>query len=573
VTTLADRPAEQPPVVTAPPRRPASGLLDWITTTDHKKIGILYIFTAFGFFLVGGGLAEAMRTQLARPEQHLISADTYNQLFTMHGSIMMFLFIGPMAFGFANYFVPLQIGAPDLSFPRLNALAYWLYLGGGLTMVSGFLTDRGAANFGWFAYAPLSNQIHTPGAGADLWIVGVALTGVAGTLFGVNLITTILTLRTPGMTMLRMPFFCWDMLVTSFLVVLTFPVVAGAVSLLFADRNFGAHFFDATKGGEPILWQHLFWFFGHPEVYIIVLPYFGIVTDVIAVFSRKPIFGYIGMLLATFAIAGLSTGVWAHHMFATGDVLLPFFSGLSFLIAVPTGVKFVNWIGTMWGGRITFETPMLFCIGFLLMFVMGGVTGVMLASPPIDFHVTDTYFVVAHMHYVMFGGSTFAMFAGIYYWFPKMFGRKLSEPLGKLHFWLLLIGFNLTFFPQHILGLRGMQRRIVTYPKDAHWSFLNLMSSIGAWIMGVAILIFLWNVFVSLRRGAPAGDDPWQANTLEWYTTSPPPEHNFTSLPPIRSDRPLFDLRHPELAHAEVAAGAAPDVDTSAMRQDLPRED
>jgi len=544
VTVLTERPTAPP---SREPRRRATGLLDLVTTTDHKKIGLLYVFTAFGFFLLAGALAEVMRTQLARPNQHLVSAGVYNELFTMHGSIMMFLFIGPMAFGLANYFVPLQIGAPDLSFPRLNAFAYWLYLGGGITMVSGFLTDRGAAAFGWFAYAPLSDAIHSPGAGADLWIVGVALTGVAGTLFGVNLVTTIFTLRAPGMTMLRMPFFTWDMLVASLLVILTFPVVAAAVALLFADRNLGTHFFDATNGGEPILWQHLFWFFGHPEVYIIVLPYFGIVTDVIPVFSRKPIFGYRGMLIATFAIAGLSTGVWAHHMFATGAVLLPFFSALSLLIAVPTGVKFVNWIGTMWRGRLTFETPMLFCIGFLLTFVMGGITGVMLASPPIDFRVTDTYFVVAHMHYVMFGGSVFAMFAGLYYWFPKMSGRRLSERWGKVHFWLLLIGFNLTFFPQHQLGLRGMPRRVDTYGGGRGWSFLNLLSSVGAWLMGVAMLVFIANVWVSIRRGAPAGDDPWEANTLEWATTSPPPEHNFTSLPPIRSDRPLFDGRHPEL--------------------------
>ena len=541
MTTLADRPVV--PAGSAGPRRQATGILDYLTTTDHKKIGLLYMWTAFAFFLLAGGLAEVMRTQLARPNQRIVGPEVYNQLFTMHGSIMLFLFLGPFAFGLANYFIPLQIGAPDLAFPRLNALAFWLYLGGGITMVSGFLTDRGAAAFGWFAYAPLSDSIHSPGAGADMWIIGVLLTGVAGVAFAVNLVTTIFTLRAPGMTMLRMPFFCWDMLVTSFLVILAFPALAAAVSLLFADRNFGTQFFEVTKGGVPVMWQHLFWFFGHPEVYILVLPYFGIVTDIIPVFSRKPLFGYMGMLIATFAIAGLSLGVWAHHMFATGVVLLSFFSGLSFLIAVPTGIKFINWIGTMWRGKLSFETPMLWCIGFLLLFVIGGITGVMLAAPPVDFHVTDTYFVVAHMHYVLFGGSVFALFAAIYYWWPKMFGRLLSERLGKWHFWLYFIGFNLTFFPQHELGLRGMPRRIDTYSSHHGWNFLNFLSTIGSYLLGVATLVFLINVWWSFKRGPVAGDDPWQGNTLEWFTSSPPPDHNFESLPPIRSDRPVFDAR------------------------------
>jgi cytochrome c oxidase subunit 1 len=520
-------------------------LLGWVTTADHKKIGLMYMVTAIGFFLVAGLLAEGMRTQLAVPNNNFAGLNTYNEWFTMHGTIMIFLFAGPFAFGLANYLVPLQIGAPDMAFPRLNALSYWLYLGGGLITVSGFLTSTGAANFGWFAYAPLTEAIHAPGPGADLWLVGVALTGFSGIFTAVNLVATVYCLRAPGMVMFRVPIFTWNMLVTGFLIIMTFPVLTSALALLYADRHLGAHFFDPAGGGTPILWQHLFWFFGHPEVYVLILPYFGIITDIIPTFSRKPVFGYKGMVFATLAIAGLSVGVWAHHMFATGAVLLPFFSALSLLIAVPTGIKFFNWIGTMWKGKLSFEAPMLFAIGFMLMFLLGGLTGVMLAEPPIDFHVTDTYFVVAHMHYVMFGGTTFAAFAGIYYWFPKFTGRRLNERLARAHFVLLFIGFNLTFFPQHQLGLRGMPRRIATYLPNQRWSFLNLLSSIGAYILGIAVLPFLGNVWISWRRGEPAGDNPWRAGTLEWATTSPPPEHNFHALPPIRSERPVWDLNHP----------------------------
>ena len=548
MTVLSDRaePAGSPPlteIVTGPRPR---GFLGFITTTDHKKIGEMYMITAFCFFLLAGMLAEVMRTQLAVPNNNIVNRDTYNQFFTMHGSIMMFLFAGPFAFGLANYLVPLQIGAPDMAFPRLNALSYWFYLGGGLVMVSGFLTSSGAANFGWFAYAPLTEAIHSPGPGADLWIVGVALTGFSGIFTAINLVTTVFTLRAPGMVMFRVPIFTWNMLVTSLLILMAFPVLTAALAMLYADRHLGAHFFDTTGGGSPILWQHLFWFFGHPEVYILILPYFGVITDIIPTFSRKPVFGYKGMIFATLSIAGLSVGVWAHHMFATGAVLLPFFSALSFLIAVPTGIKFFNWIGTMWRGQLTFEAPMLFAMGFLLMFLLGGLTGVMLAAPPIDFHVTDTYFVVAHMHYVLFGGSVFAIFAAIYYWFPKFTGRLLDETWARVHFVLIFIGFNLTFFPQNELGLRGMPRRIAVYGADLHWSFLNLLSTIGAYVLAIGMLPFLWNVWISWRHGRVAGNNPWGAGTLEWATTSPPPEHNFAALPPIRSERPVWDLDHPD---------------------------
>ena len=540
------RSADERPLTQIVPGPRPTGVVGWLTTADHKKIGIMYMVTAFCFFLLAGLLAEGMRTQLASPNNTFVSEATYNQWFTMHGSIMMFLFAGPFAFGLANYLVPLHIGAPDMAFPRFNALSYWLYLGGGLIMVSGFLTSRGAANFGWFAYAPLNEAIHSPGPGADLWIVGVALTGFSGIFTAINLVTTIFCLRAPGMVMFRVPIFTWNMLVTSFLIIMAFPVLTAALAMLYADRHLGGHFFDPGGGGSPILWQHLFWFFGHPEVYILVLPYFGVITDVIPPFARKPVFGYKGMVFATLAIAGLSVGVWAHHMFATGAVLLPFFSAMSLLIAVPTGIKFFNWIGTMWKGRLTFEAPMLFALGFMLLFLLGGLSGVLLAAPPIDFHVTDTYFVVAHMHYVLFGGSVFAVFAAIYFWWPKWTGKRLHEGWARVNFVLLFIGFNLTFFPQHELGLRGMPRRIAVYPGDLHWNFLNRLSTIGAYLLAIAILPFLWNVFRTWRWGSPVGENPWGAGTLEWATSSPPPAHNFDSLPPIRSNRPVWDRDHPD---------------------------
>jgi cytochrome c oxidase subunit 1 len=550
MTILEEQVAAPPP---EPRRRPAAeGVIAWLTTTDHKRVGMLYILTAFGFFLVGGVLALVMRTELAQPGLQIVSESTYNELFTMHGSIMMFLFAVPMAIGLANYLVPLQIGAPDVAFPRLNALSYWLSLGGGLTMLSGFLTSRGAAAFGWTAYTPLSDAVHSPGLGSDLWIVALLITGVSSVLAAVNLITTVISLRAPGMTMFRMPIFTWNMLVVSFMILLAFPVVTAAMALLYADRHLGSHFFDASVGGQPILWQHLFWFFGHPEVYIVALPFFGVVTEIVPVFSRKRVFGYRGFVLATLSIAALSTAVWAHHMFATGLVALPFFSALTFLVAVPTGVKFFNWIGTMWKGQLSFETPMLFCIGFLLVFLIGGLTGPMLAATPFDLHVTDTYFVVAHMHYVLFGSAVFGLFGGLYFWWPKFTGWKLREGLGVVHFWLMFIGFNVAFWPQHILGLEGMPRRVADYPASRGWGGLNLLSTVGAFVLAVGILAFLVNLWVSWHHKQPAGDDPWGAYSLEWATSSPPPEHNFERLPPIRSERPVYDARV-----AAAGAGAA----------------
>ena len=524
-----------------------SGIVNWLTSTDHKVIGKSYMITSLVTFFVAGIMAVVIRAQLLDPHTSLVSYQTYNELFTMHGSLMLYLFAGPFAFGgLANYIVPLQVGAPDMAFPRLNALSYWLYLGGVITMLSGFLVAGGAASFGWVAYAPLSNATNSPGAGSDLWLMALALTGFSAIFTGVNLVATILYLRAPGMTMFRVPVFSWNMLVTAILILIAFPVLFAAVVLLFCDRHFGTHIFSVQGGGSPILWQHLFWFFGHPEVYILALPYFGMVTDILPVFSRKPVFGYKGMVFATMSIAALSTGVWAHHMFTTGVVLLPFFSLLSYLIAVPTGIKFFNWIGTMWGGQLSFQTPMMFSIGFLLIFLVGGVTGVLLASPPVDFMTHDTYFVVAHFHNVLIGTAVFAGFAGFYFWYPKMFGRMLREGLGKLHFWFLFVGFWVAFMPQYLLGLHGMPRRVASYAPDTGWTTLNVISTLGSYIIAFSFLFFLVNLVVSWRKPVPAGPNPWDGHGLEWFTSSPPPHHNYTHLPPIRSERPTWDYNHPE---------------------------
>jgi cytochrome c oxidase subunit 1 len=535
-----------------------------LRTTDPKDIAILYLVTSFGFFLVGGAMALLLRAELARPGQQLLSSEQYNQLFTMHGTLMLLLYATPILFGFANYILPLQIGAPDVAFPRLNAFSYWLFLFGGLIVVAGFLTPGGAADFGWTAYTPLSDAIRSPGAGADLWTAGLIIAGLGTILGAVNMLTTVVCMRAPGMTMFRMPIFTWNIFFTSILILIAFPVLTAALFGLLADRHLGAHVFDPAHGGA-ILWQHLFWFFGHPEVYVVALPFFGIVTEIFPVFSRKPLFGYKGMVYASVAITVLSVAVWAHHMFATGAVLLAFFSLTTFLIAIPTGIKFVNWIGTMWKGRLTFETPMLFAIGFLATFLLGGLTGILLASPPIDFHVHDTYFVVAHFHYVLFGTIVFSVFAGIYFWFPKMTGRMLDERWGKLHFWTMFLGFHLTFLVQHWLGNEGMPRRYVDYLPTDDFTTLHMVSSIGAFLLGISTLPFLWNVFRSYRYGRRVTvDDPWgYGNSLEWATTCPPPRHNFREIPRIRSERPAFELHYPHLVErfrdeAHVGGRASP---------------
>ncbi len=548
-------------------------MVEWLTTTDHKRIGTLYMVTSFGFFLLGGLLALFMRAELARPGMQILSSEQYNQAFTMHGTIMMLFFATPLFAGFTNWIMPLQIGSPDVAFPRLNMFAYWLYLFGALIAVGAFLTPDGAASFGWFAYTPLSDGVRSPGLGGDMWIMGLAFAGFGTILGAVNFIATIICLRAPGMTMFRMPIFTWNVLLTSVLVLMAFPVLAAALFALEADRKFGAHVYDPANGGA-LLWQHLFWFFGHPEVYIIALPFFGIISEIIPVFSRKPVFGYIGLIGATISITGLSIVVWAHHMFVTGAVLLPFFSIMSFLIAVPTGVKFFNWIGTMWRGSLSFETPMLWSVGFLVTFLFGGLTGVVLASPPLDFHVSDTYFVVAHFHYVVFGTVVFAMFGGFYFWWPKFTGRMLDERLGRIHFWTLFIGFHTTFLVQHWLGVEGMPRRYADYLAADGFTALNTVSSIGAFLLGLSTLPFLYNIWHTARHAPRTeAEDPWgYGRSLEWATSCPPPRHNFRTLPRIRSECPAFDLHHPEIAALDRALnpahGGRPDAPGAGPRAD-----
>jgi len=534
---------------TARAQRKGNVLVGWITSTDHKVIGNLYLITSFVYFCIGGVMALLMRAQLWAPGLEVIATrEQYNQLFTMHGTIMLLMFATPLFFGFGNALMPLQIGAPDVAFPRLNAFSFWLFFFGSATAVSGFLTPQGAAAFGWFAYAPLSSETFSPGIGANLWVLGLALSGLGTILGGVNFITTIITMRAPGMTMFRMPIFTWNTLVTSILVLMAFPVLAAALFALAADRVFGAHIYDPANGGA-ILWQHLFWFFGHPEVYIIALPFFGIISEVLPVFSRKPIFGYKTLIYATIAIAALSVTVWAHHMYVTGSVLLPFFALMTMLIAVPTGVKIFNWIGTMWRGSVTFESPMLWAIGFLITFTFGGLTGIILASPPLDFHVSDTYFVVAHFHYVVFGTVVFAMFSGFYFWWPKLTGKMLNDRLGKVHFWLLFIGFHTTFLIQHWIGVVGMPRRYYSYLPGDNVTWMNQVSTIGSAILAVSMVPFFYNVYITARRAPRVTvDDPWGfSRSLEWATSCPPPRHNFTSIPRIRSESPAFDLNHPEV--------------------------
>ena len=535
---------------------------EWVMTTDHKKLGIMYIVTAFFFFLVGGMEALLVRTQLAVPDGKVLSPEQYNQVFTMHGTTMIFLFVMPMLVGLGNYVVPLMIGARDMAFPRLNAFGYWIVLFGGFFLTSSFLFGQ-APNDGWFSYAPLTELTNacgatavtcTPGLNMDFWALGILMLGISSISGALNFVVTILKLRAPGMTINRMPLFTWMTLVTSFLLLFAIPSVTAAALLLLLDRHLGTHFYQAgvggTSGGDPLLWQHLFWSFGHPEVYILILPAFGIISEVLPVFSRKPLFGYTFVAWSGVAIGFLSFTVWAHHMFAVGlpPVAQAFFATSTTLIAIPTAVKIFNWVGTVYGGKLSFKVPMLFALGFVAMFLIGGLNGVALAVVPFDYQVTDSYFVVSHLHYVLFGGTVFGVFSGIFYWFPKMTGKLLNERLGQIQFWLMLIGVNVTFFPMHILGLLGMPRRIYTYPGNLGWNEMNLLATIGAFIIAVSILIFLWNFIITLRSGEAAGDDPWDAFTLEWDTSSPPKPYNFLELPIVRSRRPFYDKKNPETA-------------------------
>ena len=542
----------------------------WLTSTDHKIIGHMYIITSLVYFLIGGVMALLIRAQLFAPGLNVLATkEQYNQMFTMHGTIMLLLVATPLFAGLANELVPLQIGAPDVAFPRLNMLSFWLYFFGALIVVGGFFTPAGSASFGWFAYTPLSSQTFSPGIGSNMWVMGLAMGGFGTILGAVNFITTIITMRAPGMTMFRMSIFSWNILVTSILVILVFPILAAALLALAADRIFNAHVYDTATGGA-ILWQHLFWFFGHPEVYILVLPFFGIVSEIIPVFSRKPIFGYKTLVYATIAIGALSMTVWAHHMYVTGSVLLPFFALLTMLIAVPTGVKIFNWIGTMWRGSVTFETPMVWSLGFVFNFIFGGLTGIILASPPLDFHVSDSYFIVAHFHYVVVGAIVFGLFAGIYFWWPKWTGKMLNERLGMMHFWLMFIGFHTTFLIQHWLGVIGMPRRYATYLPDDGFTWMNQLSSVGSLIMAISLLPWLLNIYLTARYAPKVTvDDPWgTSRSLEWATSCPPPRHNFTSIPRIRSESPAFDFNHPELAPAGYAltSGSATPAITSTKK-------
>ena len=532
------------------PRSKGRMVVNWITSTDHKTIGYMYLISSFAFFCIAGVMALLIRAELFEPGMQILETkEQYNQLFTMHGTLMLLMFGTPLFVGFANVIVPLQIGAPDVAFPRLNALAFWFFLFGSLIATAGFLTPQGAASFGWFAYTPLSNSSFSPGAGGDLWVFGLALSGFGTIMGGVNFITTIIAMRAPGMTVWRMGLFTWNTLITSLLVIMVFPPLAAALFALGMDRTLGGHIFDPANGGA-VLWQHLFWFFGHPEVYVLALPFFGIVSEIIPVFSRKPLFGYKGLVFATITIAALSVTVWAHHMYVTGAVFLSFFAFMTMMIAVPTGVKFFNWIGTMWQGSITFETPMLWVLGFMFTFLFGGLTGVILAAPPLDFHLNDSYFVVAHFHYVIFGTVVFGMFAGFYFWWPKFTGKMLNERIGKIHFWLLFLGFHMTFLIQHWLGVDGMPRRYADYLPEDNFTWMNQISTVGAMLLGVSMIPWFWNVYTTWRNGTKVEvDDPWGfGGSLEWATSCPPPRHNFTSLPRIRSERPALDLHHPELA-------------------------
>jgi cytochrome c oxidase subunit I len=562
-TTARTRELARPEVILHGIRTPPSGWLSWLTTTDHKKIGILYLFATFGFFLLGGVEALIMRLQLAQPNNTLVQPETYNGLVTMHGTTMVFLFVVPVLAGFGNYFVPLMIGARDMAFPKLNALSFWLLLFGGVAFYCSVFFQPPSA--GWTMYPPLSDDVFTNsagGGGVDAWIFMIHLTGISSIVGAINFVATIHNMRAPGMSWGRLPLFVWTILIYSYLLIAALPSVAAAVTMLLTDRHFGTGFFDPANGGDPILWQHLFWFFGHPEVYIMILPVFGMISEILPVFARKPIFGYKAIAASTVAIAFLGLLVWAHHMFTTptATVVLAFFMLSSFTIAVPTGIKIFNWIATLWKGSIVLKTPLYFAAALPGLFVIGGISGVILAIFPVDWYLHDTYFVVAHFHYVLFGGSVFGLFGGLYYWFPKMSGRMMSEALGKASFWLMFVGFNMTFLIQHSMGLQGMPRRIYDYSEELNVSGYNLVSTIGAFILGVGVVVTCVNVLYSMKRGKKVGNDPWKGNTLEWFTTSPPPPNNFDVVPRVRSVEPMKDIRREVLAGAKPAETAAQPV-------------